>query len=143
LQPMPLHLRLKVQLSLENPNLNRCFQAHGQSPRLISIKSTPEARVLHSAGITRHHREYDPLQLPPGPTHNHIVAGHDPASGTGLPRYPRYLPDMLSPLPRWIGYVPIPLRPSPNIGRVGIHNCPFRTCSGFTRVTAYQVAAAL
>jgi hypothetical protein len=31
------------------------------------------------------------------------VAGCDPASGTGLPRYPRYLPGMLSPLPRWTG----------------------------------------
>jgi hypothetical protein len=35
--------------------------------------------------------------------HNRIVTGRDPASGTGLPRCPRYLPDMLSPLPRWIG----------------------------------------
>ena len=44
---------------------------------------------------------------------------------------------------RWVGYVPIPLRPSPNIGRVGIHYFPFEACSGFTRVTACQVAAAL
>ena len=36
-----------------------------------------------------------------------------------------------------------PLRPSPNIGRVGIHDCPFGAFSGFTRVTACQVAAAL
>ena len=44
---------------------------------------------------------------------------------------------------RWIGYVPVLLRPSPNIGRVGIHDFPFGACSGFTRVTACQIAAAL
>ena len=33
--------------------------------------------------------------------------------------------------------------PSPNIGRVGIYNCPFGACSRFTHVTACQVAAAL
>jgi len=54
---------------------------------------------------------------------------------------------MLSSLPRWIGigafdgYFPIPLQPSPNIGRVGIHDCTFEACSRFTRVTACQVAA--
>ena len=77
------------------------------------------------------------------------VTGRDPAPGTGLPRCPRYLPDMPSSLPRWIGisacvgYFLIPQRPSPNIGRVGIHNCPFGACSRFTRVTACQFAAAL
>jgi hypothetical protein len=56
---------------------------------------------------------------------------------------------MLSPLPRQVeisacvGYFLISLRPSPNIGRVGIHNFPFGASSGFTRVTACRVAAAL
>ena len=76
----------------------------------------------------------------PAPESVISVAGHDPASGTGLPRYPSSLSGMLSPIPRWIktggsGYVPVLLRPSPNIGRVGIHNFPFGACSGFTRVT--------
>jgi len=44
---------------------------------------------------------------------------------------------------RWVGYGPAPLQPSPNIGRVGVHDCPFGAFSGFTRVTACQVAAAL
>jgi hypothetical protein len=35
--------------------------------------------------------------------HNRIVASCDHASRTGLPRFTRLLPDMLSPLPRWIG----------------------------------------
>jgi len=40
------------------------------------------------------------------------------------------------------GFFPIPLRPSPNIGRVGFYNFTFGACSRFTRVTACQVAAA-
>jgi len=44
----------------------RCCQAHRQSPLLDFFKSTPEARVLPSTGITRLHRYYDPLRLPLG-----------------------------------------------------------------------------
>ena len=71
-----------------------------------------------------------------------------PASGTGLPRYPSSLirhavPNTPVDQDRWVGYVPVLLRPSPNIGRVGIHNFPFGACSGFTRVTACRIAAAL
>ena len=62
----------------------------------------PEVRVLPSTGITRFHQYYYPLRFPPGPTHFLIVAERDSSSGTGLPRYLKYLPDMLSPLPRWI-----------------------------------------
>jgi hypothetical protein len=79
------------------------FIGQDQSPLLISFKSSPEARALPSTGITRLLWYYGPLRLPPGPTNDHIVTGRDPASGTGLPRCPRYLPDMLSPLPRRIG----------------------------------------
>ena len=39
----------------------------------------------------------------PDQTPNMLLQVAIPASGTGLPRYPRYLPDMLSPLPRWTG----------------------------------------
>jgi hypothetical protein len=101
--------------------------------------------LLPSFGITRNHRYYNPLRLPPGPIHNRIVASRGPASGKGLPRCPGYLPDMLSPITpvdrnRWVGYIPIPPRPSPNIGWIGIHDCPFGAFSGFTCVTACQVA---
>ena len=41
------------------------------------------------------------------------------------------------------GWFPILHRPSPNLGRVGIYNCPFGAFSRFTRVTACQVAAVL
>ena len=43
---------------------------------------------------------------------------------------------------RWVGCSPNPLRPSPNMGRVGIHEFPFEGCSGFTRFTACQFPAA-
>jgi hypothetical protein len=48
-------------------------------------------------------------------------------------------------LPRWTGQVLVGFfpaaRPSPNNGRVGIHNFTFEACSSFTRVTACKVAA--
>ena len=77
------------------------------------------------------------------------VGGRYPPSGTGLPRCIRYFPDMPSSLPRWtrtsasIGSFPVLLRPSPNIGRVGVHNFTFEACSRFTRVTACRFAANL
>ena len=60
-----------------------------------------------------------------------------------------HLPDMPSSLPRWIrtsahiGCFLVPHRPSPYLGRVGIHNFPFEACSRFTRVTACRFAAYL
>src|SRR5947207_5719052 len=59
-----LALRLLVQLPLKHPDLYWCFQAHRQSPLLSFFKSTSEARVLPSAGITRPQRYRDPLRLP-------------------------------------------------------------------------------
>ena len=38
-----------------------------QSPILGFFESSPEVRVLCSAGITRHQRSYDPVRLPPRP----------------------------------------------------------------------------
>ena len=77
------------------------------------------------------------------------VRGRYPPSGTGLPRCIRYFPDMPSSLPRWtrssasIGSFLVLLRPSPNIGRVGIHIFTFEACSRFTHVTACRFAATL
>jgi hypothetical protein len=75
------------------------------------------------------------------------VEGRYPPSGTGLPRCIRYFPDMPSSLPRWtrtsasIGFLPCLHRPSPHIGRVGIHTFTFEACSRFTHVTACRFAA--
>ena len=38
--------RCLVQLSLRHPDVNRCFQAHRQSPLLSFFKGTSEVRVL-------------------------------------------------------------------------------------------------
>gem|GEM_PF-4042220 len=43
----------------------------------------------------------------------------------------------------YIGFFPVLLRPSPNIGRVGVHIFTFEACSRFTRVTACRFAATL
>ena len=48
-----LRLRLAIQLSLKAPDRSRCCQAHRQSPHLAIFESTPEVRVLCSAGIAR------------------------------------------------------------------------------------------
>jgi hypothetical protein len=77
------------------------------------------------------------------------VVGHDPTPRTGLPRYPRSLPNVPSSLPRWtktsasFGFFLVSLRPSPYIGRVGIHNCTFEASSRFTLVMARRFAAPL
>ena len=42
----------------------RLTPIHRPSP---SSTSTPEVRVLSSAGVTRHQRSYDPVRLPPAP----------------------------------------------------------------------------
>src|SRR3954465_15029016 len=62
-----LRLRLEIQLSLKRPDAVRCCQAHRQSPILRLVESTPEVRVLPSAGITRPQRYRDPVRHPPGP----------------------------------------------------------------------------
>ena len=71
---------------------------------LISLpsKACQKQGGLPSIGITQFQRYYAPLRLPPGSEPVVSVAGHDPAPGTGLPRYPSYLSGMLSPIPRWI-----------------------------------------
>src|SRR5690348_540741 len=62
-----LRLRLEIQLPLKGPDLIGCLQAPRQSPILLSVTSAPEVRVLSSTGITRFHRSYDPVRLPPAP----------------------------------------------------------------------------
>src|SRR5260370_12378188 len=53
---------------------------------------------------------------------------------------------MPCPLPRWtrtgasVGCYPVPLGPSPLFRRVGVHDFTFEACSGFTHVTACQIA---
>jgi hypothetical protein len=109
----------------------------------------PEVRGLPSLPFPGLHRYYYPLRLPPEPAPSCTVGGRYSPSGTVLQRCIRYFPDMPSSLPRWArtsastGFLPCLQRPSPNIGRVGVHNFTFEACARFTRVTACRFAATL
>ena len=65
-----LRLRLAIELSLKTPDLVGRFKTYRQSPLLAVFESASEVRALSSAGITRPHRSYDPVRLPPGPLPN-------------------------------------------------------------------------
>ncbi len=81
----------------------RCYQAHRQSPILGSFESVPEVRALSSAGITRPHRSYDPVRLPPGPPCLPRRRRRDLRPERASPDYPDHLPNVPCTLPRWIG----------------------------------------
>src|SRR5712691_4811326 len=81
-------LRLAVQLDLKVPNLTRRCQTHRQSPFLPSFTSTPEARALPSAGITRLHRSYGPLRLPGWPPPFLTTSGTRSPPVPSLPQLP-------------------------------------------------------
>ena len=70
---------------------SRFLQKHTRSKGPSLLRHYPASQVIW------------PSPTPARTSTKSAVAGRDPASGTGLPRCPRYLPDMLSPLPRWIG----------------------------------------
>ena len=65
----------------------------------------------------------------------------------GFPRCSKNLSHVLFPIPRWtttgacVGAFPVARRPPPIFGRIGVHDCTFEACSGFTRVTARAIAA--
>src|ERR1017187_8041101 len=108
-----LFLRFLVQLPLKHPDLNRCLQAHRQSPVLSDLKSTSEVRVLPSAGITRHPRYRDPLRLP---------SDRYP-DGQRLKPQPSSVPD----LPQLLRSLSLHAVPSTPVDRTGA--CRFLPCS--------------
>src|SRR5882672_145745 len=81
-------------------------------PILSVFESAPEVRVLPSPGVTRLHRYYDPIRLPPQPPPNVGVEAATLAA-TGLPRCPDHLPDVPCPLPRRIERVHVSILPRP------------------------------
>ncbi len=97
------NLRLAAELSWMPPDTFWCCQAHRQSPILGFFESVPEVRVLSSAGITRPHRSYDPVRLPPGPPCLPRRWRCDLQPKRVSPDYPDHLPNVPCPLPRWIG----------------------------------------
>src|SRR3982751_4863847 len=78
-------LRLAIQLDLKFPNVTRCCQTHRQSPHLSSFTSTPEVRVLSSAGVTRPQWSYDPLRLPDWPSPLRTTLGGATSTSPGYP----------------------------------------------------------
>ena len=116
-------------------------------PYLLQKRARSKGPSLHP--VSGASQVLFPSPTPARTSTKRVVAGHYPASGTGLPRCIRYFPDMPSSIPRWtrtsasIGSFLILLRPSPNIGRVGVHYFTFEACSRFTRVTACRFAANL
>ena len=66
---------------------NRCLQAFANHLHLAIFESTPEVRVLSSAGITRLQRSNYPVRLPPMPPPEATLRPL-PSHQTGLPRLP-------------------------------------------------------
>src|SRR4051812_17297021 len=113
-------------------------------PLLSVFESTPEARGLPSAGVTRVRQYCAPVRLPPDP----------PPEATSKPRPPtgRVSPVTRITFPACRAHYPggsrrvhlsiaSPLtRPSPLCRRVGIRTSTFEACSGFTHLTAPPIA---
>jgi hypothetical protein len=97
-----LRLRLEIQLPLYRPDFIGCCQAHRQSPILNSFESTPEVRVLPSAGVTQPQQYYDPVRHPPERPFCNDVEAATPRPRRASPNYPAHPSDMPCPLPRWI-----------------------------------------
>ena len=108
------------------------LQAHRQSPILGSFESVPEVRVLSSAGITRPHRSYDPVRLPPGPPCSPRRWRCDLRPERASPDYPDHLSNVPCPIASPVDrngclcrLLPHSTRPSPFPRRVGIHDRHF------------------
>ena len=137
-------LRPSTQQSRTTPVFDGVLRLIANHHDLAIFDSAPEVRALSSAGITRLRRSYDPVRLPPWPS---PVATLRPLPSPRWvsPDYPNHLSDVPCPLPRRIERVRVSIaspltRPSPNGRRVGIRIVTFEACSGFTRVTARQIA---
>src|SRR5262249_48144167 len=99
-----LVLRLAIQLDLKFPKLTRCCQTHRQSPLLPSFTTTPDARALSSAGITRPPRSYGPLRLPDWPPPFPATFGAaTPSQSRASLTDSDHLPYMPCSIPRWTG----------------------------------------
>ena len=86
----------------------------------------------------------------PCPTPARSIANRDVEAATsertGLPDYPDHpssVPCPITPADRdrcACRLLPCPMRPSPNLRRVGVRNFTFEACAGFTHVTARWIA---
>ena len=83
----PAALSLSEALGLARLAADGAERLIANPPFLPSFESAPEVRALSSAGITRPHRSYDPVRLPPGPPPE-SDGGDATSNRTGLPRLP-------------------------------------------------------
>jgi hypothetical protein len=142
-----LLLWLDVERPLKSPNAIGSLQAHANLLVLDFLRRTQKRGSFPPPAFTG----FDGT-MSLSDTH----ASHDPegrverrnrSPDAGLPRCPKNLSHVLFPIPRWtttgasVGGFPIARRPSPIFGRVGVHDCTFEACSGFTRVTARAIAS--
>jgi hypothetical protein len=116
----PVHLGVATQPARKVPGfivVCRLMPIHRPSP---PSTSTPEVRVLSSAGVTRHQRWYDPVRPPSAPSPcGDVEEGSYPRAKRTSPNYAIHLSNMPCPIPRWtkagarVGCFPTPLGPSP------------------------------
>src|SRR5215470_10690410 len=78
-------LRLSTQQSRTGPVIDGVLRLIANHLDLPIFESTPEVRVLCSAGITQHRCSYDPVRLPPEPPPVATLRPL-PSLTTGLPR---------------------------------------------------------
>jgi hypothetical protein len=108
-----LGLRRAIELPLKDPDLSGVARLIANHPILSVVESAPEVRGLPSPGVTRLHRYYVPVRLPPQPPPRGSVEVATPAA-TDLPHFTDHLPDVPCPLPRWIERVYVSILPRPH-----------------------------
>jgi hypothetical protein len=140
-----VHLRLAIELSWKTPDLIG-------RPRLTANRPGPPRRRKRTRSQRPSLRRSYPAStvLRPCPTPARSIANRDveaaTSEGTGLPRllgppFQRAAPNTPADWHRCAcRFLPCPMRPSPNLGRVGVRILTFEACSGFTRVTARWIA---
>src|SRR5205823_124466 len=106
--------------------VTRCCQTHRQSPYLSSFTSTPEVRVLSSAGVTRPQWSYNPLRLPDWPSPLRTTFGGATSTSPGYPPLAQITSlhaVLTTPVDRnrCLLVPSLSARPSPFFRRVGIH----------------------
>jgi hypothetical protein len=94
--------------------------------------------------MTRLHRYYAPVRLPPDPPPSAVSKSRPPIGRVSLD-YPHHPSSVPCPIPRQTEQVRMSVaslfaRPSPGKRRVGVCIDSFEACSDFTRVTARWIA---
>jgi len=126
---------------MTGPGAGRCFQARRRSPHFCLFRSASEGRALPCPGITRLPQYYGPLRVPTEPP-SLLRALEQLSARNGAPRLaltdvpacPAHAPCAPEPVRMWVSSRPV--LPSPYFGWLGVHDCTFETCSGFTDVIA-------